>query len=274
MRMNTSQIFLKNSLALPFTLSIAVAVLLAVASLAGLIFPGAIYPTEELRGAFLANDVVNLFVGLPILLGSMWHARRGSLLGLLFWPGALFYIAYNSVAYAVAMPLTLSFVLNLALVLVSVYATYLILSGIDGEAVREHLQGKVPERFIGGVLVGFGALFFLMAAAKVIGFASGQADTPWSEIAVQIADLLVTPAWVVSGILLWRKRALGYISGAGLLFQASMLFVGLLVFFILQPLVADVPFPMEDFIVIAVMSLICFIPLGLFLRGVLAGKRQ
>jgi Na+/H+ antiporter NhaB len=47
-----------------------------------------------------------------------------------------------------------------------------------------------------------------------------------------------------------------------------MLFIGLLVFFILQPFVAGALFPMADFAVIAVMSLICFIPLGLFLRGV------
>jgi hypothetical protein len=56
--------------------------------------------------------------------------------------------------------------------------------------------------------------------------------------------------------------------GAGLLFLVSMLFVGLLVFFILQPFVADVPFSADDFIAIAVMSVFCFIPLGLFLRGI------
>jgi len=47
-----------------------------------------------------------------------------------------------------------------------------------------------------------------------------------------------------------------------------MLFVGLLAFFILQPFVAGVPFPLEDFIVILVMGLVVFVPFGLFLRGV------
>lgn len=69
------------------------------------------------------------------------------------------------------------------------------------------------------------------------------------EPGVLVADLLTTPAWVVGGLLLWRRQAFGYVSGAGLLFQASMLFAGLLVFFILQPFVADVSFPVEDFVV-------------------------
>lgn len=253
-----------------YFLSLIVALLMTIASLAGLLLPTAIYPTDELRRAFLSNDVVNLLIGLPVLLGSLWFARRGSLLGLLFWPGALFYITYNSIAYAVAMPWTLPSVVNLALVLLSAYIIYALISNMDEATVQAQIKGKVPERFVGCVLVGFGLLFFLMAAGKIISFATGQTNLPWAEVSVQIADLLVTPAWVAGGILLWQKRELGYISGVGLLFQASMLFVALLVFFILQPIVAGVPFPMDDFVVIAVMSLICFAPFGLFIRGVVS----
>ena len=68
---------------------------MAFASLAGLLFQSSIYPTYELRSAFLANEVINLLIGLPILLGSMGLTRRGSLAGLLLWPGALLYILYN-----------------------------------------------------------------------------------------------------------------------------------------------------------------------------------
>ena len=48
-----------------------------------------------------------------------------------------------------------------------------------------------------------------------------------------------------------------------------MLFVGLLVFFILQPFLTAMPFPAQDFVVIFVMGLVCFIPLALFIRGIL-----
>ncbi len=44
--------------------------------------------------------------GLPILLGSMWVAHRGKLIGLLLWTGALFFVLYNYLAYVIALPLS------------------------------------------------------------------------------------------------------------------------------------------------------------------------
>jgi hypothetical protein len=79
---------IKRSLTLAFALSLVVALLVAGGSLAGLLFQGSLYPTQELRRSFVANDAVNLFIGLPILLGALWLSRRGRLIGLLFWPGA------------------------------------------------------------------------------------------------------------------------------------------------------------------------------------------
>ena len=75
--------------------------------------------------------------------------------------------------------------------------------------------------------------------------------------------------WIAGGVWLWRRQALGYAAGAGLLFQASMLFIGLLVFFLLQPFLTATAFPMQDFGVIFVMGLVCFVPFALFIRGIL-----
>jgi hypothetical protein len=250
-----------------YTLSQMVAILMAVASLAGLLFQSAVYPGEALRRAFFANDLVNLLIGLPILLGSMWFARRGSLVALLFWPGALFYITYNYIAYTAALISVPQIVLYLALAILSLYTIFRLLSSVDAKAMEVQLKGAVPERLGGGTLVGLGGLFFVQAIAQAVVILSGQPAPQGATVPTLVADLVTTPAWIVGGVLLWRKQALGYVSGTGLLFQASMLFIGLLIFFIMQPIVAGVPFPANDFIVIAVMSLFCLIPLGLFLRG-------
>ena len=246
-----------------------VAALMIALSLAGLLFPMSLYPGEDLRQSFIANDVVNLVIGLPVLLGALWLTRRENLLGLLGLPGALFYVIYNSNAYAAAMPLTWPFFVHLGLAILSVAAIFLLLSSVDGAAVQARLQGRVAERFGAGVLVGFGALFFLRAVAEFFDGAAGMA-----EFGVLVADGLTTPFWVLGGLYLWRNQPLGYVSAAGLLFQASMLFVGLLTFFILQPFVAGVPFPLEDFIVILVMGLVVFVPFGLFLRGLISSADQ
>jgi hypothetical protein len=50
-----------------------------------------------------------------------------------------------------------------------------------------------------------------------------------------------------------------------------MLFIGLVIVLILQPFLTNAPFVLADVVVVLIMGLICFIPFGLFVRGVLSG---
>jgi hypothetical protein len=89
---------LTGDLTFAYALSSAVAALLAIAAAGGLLLRTSVYPTEELILSFLPVDAFHLAVGLPILVGSMWLARRGHLIGLLCWPGALLYVFYSYVS--------------------------------------------------------------------------------------------------------------------------------------------------------------------------------
>jgi hypothetical protein len=266
------EIFSKNiNSSLAYTLSHIAALLLVGASLSGLFFQTVLYPSEELRLVFVPNDLVNLIVGLPILLGSMALARRGRLVGLLLWPGALFYNSHNYLAYAAAMPpWSLQFPLYLSLVLLSSFVIILLLAGMDVVSIRQRLEGAVPERLGGGVLAGLGALILVRSLTQGAGVLTGQVQLTAPETSVLVADQLIVPFWIAGGILLWRKQPYGYAAGAGLLFQASMLFVGLLFFFILQPFMTGMPFQARDFLVVLLMGMVCFIPFGLYSRGIQA----
>jgi hypothetical protein len=259
---------IKVRLSLVYTASFIIALLMTIASVAGFRYRAIIYPTDELVQTFVSNDVVNLFIGLPILLGSMWLTWRGKLIGLLFLPGALFFVLYNSIAYAFALPPNWAFPLHLTLVMLSTYTLAALVASIDGKVVQQRLGDAVPERFAGGVLAGLGLLFLLRAIGVMVNaLVSGTLLTK-TELAVNVADFLTTPAWVIGGILLWQRKELGYVTGLGLLFQGSMLFIALSLFLLLQPLLTDAPFALADAIVILVIGSICFIPFALFVRGV------
>lgn len=247
--------------------SFIIAILTLTASAVGLQYNTLLYPTEELVRTFIPNDVVNLLIGLPILLGSMYLAWRGKLIGLLCWTGALFFVFYNYTAYVFAMPLNWAFPLHLVLMTLSAYALVALVALIDGKAVQQRLSGSVPERFAGGVLAGLGFLFLLRVIGVMVGALTSGTSLAETELAVNIADILTTPAWVIGGILLWKRKEFGYVTGLGLLFQGSMLFVALIIFLLLQPLLTNAPFAIADVVVIAVMGLICFIPFGMFVRG-------
>ncbi len=261
---------LSGALTFAFIGSWVIASLMTVASVGGLLYPERCYPTETLRRSLMVTDVVNLVVGLPVLLGSMWLVRRGKLLGLLFWPGALFYVLYHYIVYTFGLPLNVSFVFSLVLLALSAYTMIGLLTRIDAQAVRRRLADHVPARFAGGVLVGLGVLFSLLALGTLANALVDGSPIPEAERALQVSDFITTQAWILCGVLLWRRKSLGYVTGAGLLFQASMLFVGLLSYFILQPFLTASSFPVEDFVVVFVMGLVCFIPFGLFVRGVVS----
>jgi hypothetical protein len=261
----------RGSIRLVYAFSLGIAVLTAAASAAGLLFPAAVYPTEELRRAFVPNDVVTLLIGLPILLGSMALAARSKPAGLLFWPGAILFILYNYLIYLFCMPPHAGYLLYLTLTAASAYTLIGLIAAFDMDAIQARLSGAVPERLCGGVLAGLGSLFLL----RVVGIVAGSPnDLPETELAVSIADFLISPAWIIGGVLLWRRRALGYASGLGLLFSLSMLFIGLIAVMLLQPVMTAAPFEPAGVLVVAVMGLVCFIPFALFLRGAIAGVKE
>ena len=260
---------IKRSLKLIYILSFIVAALMAVSSLVGILYQSEIYPSEELLSTFMSNDMVNLLIGLPIILGSMFLTIRKKLSGLLLWPGALFFVLYNYLIYVLAMPFNLAFLLDLVLVTLSLYTIIALVASFDGESIRKKLSGKVHERISGAILAGMGVLFLFQVVGVMIVALANQTPISGTELATHVSDFLLSPALVIGGILLWRRKDFGYVSGLGLLFQLCMLFIGLIMFLIIQAVLMITPFALVDVVVIAIMGLIGFIPFALFVRGVL-----
>jgi hypothetical protein len=265
-----SNLPIKGSLNTVYILSLLIACLLAFASILGIFFGSTIYPTDELLNNFISNDIVNLIIGLPIILASIFLTIHSKLVGLLFWPGALLFVVYNYLIYVLAMPLNWIFLLYLTLVVSSVYIIILLAKSIDGTKIQQQLSGVVHERISGVILVAMGILFMLQAVGAMIDAFINQIQITGIDFAVHVADFSISPVLVIGGLLLLRRKQIGYASGLGLLFQASMLFIGLIAFMIIQPLLTQTAFLSVDILLVSIMGLICFIPLALFVRGVIA----
>lgn len=256
-----------------YALSWVIAIGVAGASVAGLLLPSAIYPSQELRRSFVPNDVMNLCVAVPFLLVSAESARRGGLTGLLCLPGALLYAVYNYLAYAFALPISPVWIVDVLIAALGLWAAIALTASIDGRAIRERLRGRVPGRIAGGILAALGVLFLLQALNLTMKAAAGSTVIGRAERAVAWADMLITPVWIATGTMLLRQRAAGYVLGLGLLAQASMLFVGLIGFLMLQPLIFGGRIGFASLAMVAGMSLVCFVPFALFMAGVHSADR-
>ena len=250
-----------------------VAVLMAVFSGLGLTFPDLFYPTPEIAEMFLTNDLVNIIIGSLIFLIALILFYRNELIGTLLLPGALIYVIYNYFAYLLGKPFTWSSVGNLLLVFLSIFVLFFLIRSIDDHQVKSVLEKRVAETFSGWVLVLFGVVFIALALSEIIpGILEGSIP-PLGENAVSVADILVSIGWVFGGVLLLKRRPLGYSLGLGLLLAASSLFVGLILYFLLAPLISGRFFDWFEVLTVSVMGMICFVPCYLFIKGVVRSEK-
>ena len=250
-----------------YVLSFAVALGMGAAALVSLLLRDTVYPADELILAFVPVDIFHLAIGLPILLGSMWLARRGRLAGLLCWPGALLYVLYSYVMNLLGVPFGVLFLPYILLVVLSVYSIVVIVSRIDGRAVRGRLSGTAPARAAGGVLVGLTALFVVLAVSGIVGASLRRTPVGVLQATLWIGDLTtIAPLGLIGGVLLLQRRELGYVAGAGVLLTYTMLFFGLIPVMLYSAFYNGTAVDPIGVITMAAAGLLCLVLLVLFLR--------
>jgi hypothetical protein len=232
---------------------------------------GGLYGESSLVLVSGGADAANLVLVLPVLLGAMWHAKRGSIFGLLLWPGALFYVLYAYVPYLVGASLSGLFFVHAWLVTVSAFTVIGIVASIDGQLIRERLAGA-PARGIGAALV----LISLAAYAGLAGTAITALGDPTGEAATRplaVADwALGTPVLLAGGLLLWRRVSLGYVTAPGLLLVSGLGGVAFALAAVIDNLLSGPPTEPAVIAVHLVIGVLSFGLLGVFGRG--AMRRQ
>lgn len=257
-----------------FTLTGVICLLTFFASLTGILVRKSVYPTQELVETFVANDVSNLVIGLPALIGSVIAIRKGSLIGLLSLPGAWLYILYNYLVYSLSMPFNNNYPVYPVLVILSITSIVIYLRMLSSKSIKLYLDSSISVKLVGGFLIGLGSLFFIRAASIVISDVANHSGLPRTELALNIADLMITPLWIIVGILLWRRHAIGFSLGVTVLFQANSLFLGLILFLLLQPSLSSTAINITDLLGIIIMALVALFPFVLFLIGINKRKNR
>jgi len=263
----TNRLPVKGSLTLAYAGGLAVGLLMIFTSVIGLAYQRVIYPSNALRTAFVASDGYSLVVGLPVLLGSMWLARRGRLIGLLSWPAAFFYVLYVYIPYVLGVPFNLLFLPHLLLVVLSAYTLIGLLAAIDGEAVRQRLDGFVPVRIAAGIFIVLGIFILFRQMVLIIGAMAGGEPVGMLERATFVADFAVLPMLIAAGVLLWRRAPLGYAAGPGLLLGYGLLALSLVPFLVVQSRISGRPIDSSGVVVVVVMAALCLGPFAFFVRA-------
>jgi len=263
---------IKRDLTLAYLTSGIIALIMCVTSVASILYGSDIYPASQVSNN-VGTDALNLVVGLPILLVSMWFAQRGSLIGLLIWPGALFYILYVYTFYILGVPFNVLFLAYIVLVTLSAYTIIGLVASIDGKAVWQRLSGKVPARTTGGMFILISILFMIVDLFLIVTAQISNASVSSTSYASWVTDFTIQlPALLVVGILLWRHEALGYVAAPGLLFQGAVLNAGFAIVLVIQAIFTSSPINAPFVALVFGIGAISFILLALFMRGAARGQ--
>jgi hypothetical protein len=220
-----------------YRLTGAIAILMVVASVAGLLVHGLYRDDPWAREALRGGDLTTIAVAAPALIASMLLAWRGSRAAHSVWLGALAYSVYNYAYYVFGAAFNDIFVLHIALLSLSIAALVLAVASIDEDAIASRFRGMRGARLIGGFLavVGtvLGGLWVILAIRfSVTGELIAGLPREGVHLVFAIDTSLLAPSLVISGILLWKRTPRGFVFGTamavmGALYQVNLLMAGL-----------------------------------------------
>lgn len=208
----------KNDLIIIY-LSAPLVLLTVLVSYAG-IFIGSTYAKETLSYAAqgIGQDIINLFLVVPILIVATYFAWKKNKTGLFIWSGTVFYLAYSYAIYSFGLHFNQLFLAYCLILGLSFYSLIYYIITFKNENVSAWFAGKVSTQTTGIFLIVIAVLFYFVWLSEIIP-AMITNLTPKSVTEsgllvnpVHVLDLaFCLPALILTGIALIWKRNIGYL---------------------------------------------------------------
>jgi hypothetical protein len=187
-----------------------------------------VYKAVGIRG----YDWVNLVVSLPLLMLGTHLYRRGRLKGQLLLAAVFYHFAWNYLIALMGNAFNVLFLAYAALFSASLFGLFFILREVDFSSLSGRLEEGFPRRSLAVYILIAGLYLFFDYSVQVISaYLSG--DPPASlEIytTLELAALefgLTIPLKIAGALLLWGRKAGGYVITTLLIVTASLTFLSL-----------------------------------------------
>jgi len=174
------------------------------------------YDTVSSAAQMQGNDIIALILGLPLLVISTVLAFRGSLRGRLLLTGTMGFFLYTYLSMSMLTAYNMLFLVYVVLFTMSLYAFILCMLSFDLADLPRHFSEKLPRGWIAAVLFAVGGFLFLAWIGRVVPeLLNSQTPAALENTTtrvIQALDLsLIVPLAILSGILLLRRSAWGYL---------------------------------------------------------------
>lgn len=173
--------------------------------------------SAEVAPQGIAQDYITLFAGIPLLIISFFKAQQGSLRGKYLFAGTLGYFLVTYLFYTVMGMYNTMFLAYVILMSASFYSFILAILSFDTNALQYSFKPSTPVKITGGFLIFNSIAIALLWLSIVLPPLLNGTIIPlqvehYTTLIVQGLDLgILLPASFISGVLLIRKKPLGYL---------------------------------------------------------------
>jgi hypothetical protein len=220
-------------------LSVLVVFLVLLASSAGLFLKGT-YARETTSYALqsVGQDIENIVAAAALLL-TTYFVSKGSVKAFLVWMGVLLALIYSYIIYAFAVHFNYLFLVYVAILGLSFYTLVGSLMSLHLEDLQPSFAANTKARPVSVFLLVVAILFYLQWLSEDIpALLTGKIPQSVLENGlltnpVHVLDMgLLLPAMIITAILLWRRKLLGYILAIPLLVFSILTGIGILAIFV------------------------------------------
>jgi hypothetical protein len=174
------------------------------------------YDTLFSGAGFRGQDVVTLFLGVPLLLLTVVYYRRSSLRGALLLIGMLSYFLYAYASMAFSAAYNSLFLLYVALFSASFFGLVITVLSIDLQGLASHFSDRFPRRAPAALMFASGGVTLVvwlspLVQALVQGSPPKLLDSYTTMVTYALDLAVITPAAFLAGMLILRRRPLGYL---------------------------------------------------------------
>ena len=220
----------------------------------------------------IAQDIITIILGVPLLIISLLLFRKGLFKGKLLLAGTLGYFLYTYISYTFLWMYNSMFLVYVILMSSSFYAFTLTLMSFDMKNMNSYFNEKIPVKFFSGFLFFLAALLSFMWLGMIIKpLLHGTfpvALEHYTTLVIQAMDLaFVVPTAILAGILLLKRKPFGYLLASIITIKGFSMSTALTAMIIGQILAGVVVSP-DIVIVFAMLNLVIIYPMVLLLKNI------
>lgn len=221
----------------------------------------------------IANDIMVLVMGIPLLIFSCYLSVKGSFKGKLLLTGTLAFFLYTYMSYTFLWMYNALFSVYVILMSASFFAFLFMMMSFHVGTMKAHFSEKLPVKWIGGFQIFVAVSIGLLWSGKIAdGFQKGGIPVGlehYTSLVVQGMDLaFVVPCAFMSGVLLIRRNNWGYLLSSVILLKGITMLTALSAMIISMAL-HDVKLGIIELIMFPAFNLIAIIALIVLLKNII-----